>query len=49
MYMVLTNPHGYETQNWIHHYEDIYEKNENLSKFTPVYGNRFTISLDPIR
>ena len=33
-----TNKSPYETSNWIHHYEDIYENSENLSKVTPVYG-----------
>ena len=29
----------YETLKSIHHYEDIYENSENLSKVTPVYGS----------
>ena len=29
----------YETLTLIHHYEDIYENSENLSKVTPVYGS----------
>ena len=34
-----TNYTPYETWNSIHHhYEDIYENSENLSKVTPVYG-----------